>query len=75
MTYEPPEKKRARLEAERYEKEMGKPPPEPVDDWQLNYRGTREERARLKLWMGYEDDEQQPHEDRGPQPDQDTSLF
>lgn len=67
--YEPPEKRKAREEAERYEQVVGKPPPAPVDDWQLNYRGTPEERARLKLWMGYEDDEQQE------QIDQDESLF
>ena len=60
-------------EVELYEQVMGKPPPEPVDDWQFNYRGTKEERARLKLWMGYEDDEQQP--DRGPQIDQEEKLF
>jgi hypothetical protein len=57
--------------AELYEQEMGKPPPPAVDDWQLNYRGTPEERRRLALWMGYEDDEQQPHE----QPTQEESLF
>jgi len=71
--YETPAQRKARLEAERYEREMGKPPPEPVDDWQLNYRGTKEERARLRVWMGYEDDEQQP--DRGPQIDQEEKLF
>lgn len=69
--YESPERRKARLEAERYEREMGKPPPPPVDDWQLNYRGTPEEGARLKVWMGYEDDEQQPHE----QVTQEESLF
>ena len=73
MRYESPEKKKARREAERYEREMGKPPPEPVDDWQFNYKGTPQEKARLKVWMGYEDDEQQPHE--LPQIDQDESLF
>ncbi len=63
--------RRARLDRERYEQTMGKPPPDPVDDWHLNYRGTPEERARLKLWLGYEDDEQQEHE----QPTQEESLF
>ena len=71
MTYESPEKKRARLEAERYEREMGKPPPEPVDDWQLNYRGTREEQARLRAWMG----ESVESDERGPQPNQEEALF
>jgi hypothetical protein len=68
---ETPAERAARLDRERYEQTMGKPPPAPVDDWQLNYRGSPEERARLKLWMGYEDDEQQPHE----QPTQEESLF
>jgi hypothetical protein len=58
-------------EARLYEELVGRPPPEPVDDWQLNYRGTREERARLRSWMGIDDDD----EERGPQPDQDEALF
>jgi len=52
---------------------MGKPPPDPVDDWQLNYRGTKEEQARLRAWLGISDEDETP--DRGPQPEQETSLF
>jgi hypothetical protein len=58
-------------EARLYEEETGQPPPEPVDDWQLNYRGTREEKARLRAWMGLDTDE----DDRGPQPEQEEALF
>lgn len=59
-------------EARLYEEETGRPPPEPIDDWQLNYRGTREEKARLRAWLGIDDDE--PVE-RGPQPEQEEGLF
>ena len=71
MSYQSPEKRRAEREAQLYEETMGKPPPPAVDDWQLNYRGTKEERARLATWLGIESDE----EDRGPQPEQEESLF
>jgi hypothetical protein len=66
---ETPQERQARL----YEEETGRPAPEPVDDWQLNYRGTKEERTRLRAWMGVEDDD--APDDRGPQPEQEEALF
>jgi hypothetical protein len=42
-----------RAEAERltYIAEMGREPPEPVDDWQFNFRGTPRERAALRAQL------------------------
>lgn len=66
---ETPKERQARL----YQETVGHPPPDPVDDWQLNYRGTKEERARLRAWMGLTDECEVV--ERGPQPDQEEALF
>lgn len=72
MNWEKPETAKER-EARLYEETVGKPPPDPVDDWQFNYRGTREERARLRAWMGIVDEDESA--DRGPQPEQEEALW
>lgn len=61
---------REQREARLYEETMGKPPPEPIADWQLSYRGTREERERLAVWLDTE-----WIGERGEQPEQEEALF
>jgi hypothetical protein len=70
--FETPAERKARQQEQAYEKATGRRPRPRVDDWQFDYQGTPEEKARLRVWMGYEDDEEP---ERGPQPDQNESLF
>lgn len=61
--------------AERYRETMEREPPPPVDPaeplaWQWDYRGTKEEREKLRADLLND-----IPEDRGPQPEQEEALF